>query len=116
MPIAVLPDRAVIAVAGPDAAPFLQGLVSNDVTLAAQGPVWAALLTPQGKWLADFFVFRDGDRLLLDGERGQAAFLVQHLARYRLRAKVAIAEEAGLDVVAAWDAPPPAGLGGRDPR
>ncbi|GIX09108.1 folate-binding protein YgfZ [Elioraea sp.] len=116
MPIAVLPDRAVIAVAGPDATPFLQGLVSNDVTLAAQGPVWAALLTPQGKWLADFFVLRDGDRLLLDGERGQAAFLVQHLARYRLRAKVAIAEEAGLDVVATWDAAPPAGLGGRDPR
>jgi folate-binding protein YgfZ len=116
MPFAVLPDRAVIAIAGADAVPFLQGLVSNDVTLTAQGPVWAALLTPQGKWLADFFILRDGDRLLLDGERAQAGFLVQHLSRFRLRSKVAIAEEAGLEVVAAWDAPAPAGLGGRDPR
>ena len=116
MPTAVLPDRAVVAVAGADAVPFLQGLVSNDVTLAAAGPIWAALLTPQGKWLADFFILGDRDRLLLDCERAQAAFLVQHLGRFRLRAKVAIAEEAGLDVVAAWDAPPPAGLGGRDPR
>lgn len=116
MPTAVLPDRAVIAVAGADAVPFLQGLVSNDVAATSRGPVWAALLTPQGKWLADFFIVRDGDRLLLDCERGQAAFLVQHLARFRLRAKVTLAEEPGLDVVAGWDAPEPHGAGGRDPR
>lgn len=116
MPCAVLPDRTVIAVAGADAVPFLQGLVSNDVALATKGPVWAALLTPQGKWLADFFILRDGERLLLDGERAQAAFLVQHLSRYRLRAKVTVAEESGWDVVAVWDAPAPGGLGGRDPR
>jgi folate-binding protein YgfZ len=117
MPTAVLPDRGVVAVAGSDAVTFLQGLVSNDVALAEQGPVWAALLTPQGKWLADFFIIQDGERLLLDGERAQAAFLVQHLTRYRLRAKVAIADEsAAWDVVAGWDAAAPAGLGGRDPR
>lgn len=116
MPISVLPDRAVIAVAGADAVPFLQGLVSNDVALATRGPVWAALLTPQGKWLADFFIIGDGERLLLDGERAQAAFLAQHLSRYRLRAKVTIAEESGWDVVVAWESPAPEGLGGRDPR
>lgn len=116
MPTAVLPDRTVVAVEGPDAVPFLQGLVSNDVALATQGPVWAALLTPQGKWLADFFILHDGERLLLDGERAQAAFLVQHLTRYRLRAKATIAEASGWDVVAVWDAPAPEGPGGRDPR
>ena len=63
MPITLLPDRGVLEVAGEDRVAFLQGLVSNDVAEAAPGrAVWAALLTPQGKWLADFFVFSDGER------------------------------------------------------
>ena len=66
---ALLPDRTVLAVTGADRVTFLNGLVSNDVTLAAPGDfalaapgqaVWAALLTPQGKYLADFFIFSDG--------------------------------------------------------
>ena len=62
-----LPARGVIGVGGEDRVTFLQGLVSNDVTLAAPGQcVWAALLTPQGKWLADFFIFRTPEELLLD--------------------------------------------------
>lgn len=89
--IALLPDRAVLEVTGPDRVEFLQGLVSNDVALAGPGrAVWAALLTPQGKWLADFFVLADGERLLLDVERAPAAMLVQKLSRFRLRAKVAV--------------------------
>jgi tRNA-modifying protein YgfZ len=67
---AALPARAVIAITGEDRVGFLQGLVSNDVAAAAPGrAVWAALLTPQGKWLADFFILSDGERLLLDCER-----------------------------------------------
>lgn len=118
MPTAVLPDRGVVAVAGSDAVTFLQGLVSNDVALAGNGPVWAALLTPQGKWLADFFILRDGERLLLDCERAQAPFLVQHLTRFRLRSKVTLADEsAAWDVLAGWDgAAPPRAPGGCDPR
>ncbi|QYU68367.1 hypothetical protein J4558_26775 [Leptolyngbya sp. 15MV] len=58
MPIAMLPERGVVEVTGEDRAGFLQGLVSNDVERARPGQaVWAALLTPQGKWVADFFVF-----------------------------------------------------------
>jgi len=51
-------DRRLMTLTGADALPFLQGLVSNDVLPLARGPgmVWAALLTPQGKYLADFFV------------------------------------------------------------
>lgn len=90
--MAQLPGRGVIEVEGEDRVTFMQGLVSNDVAAVAPGSpgsaVWAALLTPQGKWVADFFIFSDGDRLLLDVERAQAAMLIQRLTRFRLRAKV----------------------------
>ena len=72
-------DRRLVTVEGADALTFLQGLVSNDVLPLGKGPgiVWAALLTPQGKWLADFFLTADGDRLLLDAEAAQADMLMQ---------------------------------------
>ncbi len=116
--LAALPGRAVLAVEGEDRISFLQGLVSNDVAQAtADTAVWTALLTPQGKWLADFFILADGDRLLLDVEREQAAMLATRLSRYRLRAKVAIRPEPLLHVHVAWDGRPsiPA-LIARDPR
>ncbi len=115
--IAVLPQRAVVAVTGEDRVAFLQGLISNDVTDVQTGQaVWAAFLTPQGKWLADFFVILDGERLLLDCEAIQAPMLRQRLGRYRLRARVAL-EETALFVYAAWDGdPPPGKLIARDPR
>jgi folate-binding Fe-S cluster repair protein YgfZ len=60
-------------------------LISNDVTKAlANQALWAALLTPQGKWLADFFVIATGDLLLLDVEAAQLAMLIQRLSRFRL--------------------------------
>jgi folate-binding protein YgfZ len=119
--LAHLPTRGVVEVAGADRVSFLQGLVSNDVERAAPGrAVWAALLTPQGKWLADFFILSDGACLLLDCERAQADMLLQKLARYRLRAKVALADRsAELFVHAAWDgAPelPPGVIAAPDPR
>ncbi len=94
----------MVEVAGEDRVGFLQGLVSNDVTLVAPGrAVWAALLTPQGKWLADFFILSDGERLLLDCARDQAPMLVTTLSRYRLRAKVALRDaSADFAVHAAW--------------
>ena len=115
--IALLPDRAVLAIAGEDRVSFLQGLVSNDVGDAAPGrAVWAALLTPQGKYLADFFILADGERLLLDCEAGQQAMLAQRLTRYRLRAQVAV-ESLALPVHAAWGGPPPpSDLQAADPR
>jgi folate-binding protein YgfZ len=109
--IAPLPSRGVIALAGADRVSFLQGLVSNDVAAAADGrAVWAALLTPQGKWLADFFIFADGERLLLDVERAQILMLLARLGRFRLRAAVTLDALDGWAVHAAWDGPPPAGL------
>ncbi len=117
--LAPLPDRAVLFVAGEDRVSFLQGLVSNDVSLAAPGrAVWAALLTPQGKYLADFFVLSDGERLLLDCERGQAPMLAQKLSRFRLRAKAEVGETA-LGVFAGWNGvpvTPPDAVAAPDPR
>lgn len=119
MPIAPLSDRAVLEVTGEDRVAFLQGLVSNDVAAAAPGrAVWAALLTPQGKWLADFFILSDGERLLLDVARDQATMLIQRLSRFRLRSKVALAERPDLIVLAGWggDIPPAGAIAAPDPR
>ena len=105
MPITPLPDRAVLAITGSDRVPFLQGLVSNDVTQATEGrAIWAAMLTPQGKWLADFFIVADADRLQLDAEAAQAAMLAQKLTRFRLRSNVAVMPTA-LHVQAGWNEP-----------
>lgn len=113
--IAPLPDRAVLEVTGADRVTFLQGLVSNDVAEAAPGRlVWAALLTPQGKWLADFFVHAEADRLLLDVEAGQAGMLATKLTRFRLRANVAV-QPIPLLVFAGWNGPAPDGAA-PDPR
>jgi folate-binding protein YgfZ len=114
---AALPERAILSVSGEDRVGFLQGLVSNDVAEARPGhAVWAALLTPQGKWLADFFIHTDGERLLLDCERPQVPMVRQRLSRYRLRSRVTLTE-ADLLVYAVWDGDPDrTGLAARDPR
>lgn len=113
MPIASLPARGVVRLAGPDRVSFLQGLVSNDV--AGPLPVWAALLTPQGKWLHDFFVVPDGEALLLDCEAARAEDLAARLKKFRLRAKVELSVEPSASVFAGWDVPAPPGAW-PDPR
>src|SRR6185295_18817478 len=86
-----LVDRAVIRLSGEDAGEYLQGLVTNDVT--GPLPVWAGLLTAQGKALFDFLVWPDGNGLALDCEADAADELVQRLSLYRLRRKIAIARD-----------------------
>ena len=83
-------DRTVLALTGADREPFLQGLISNDVTRAQGGIIYAALLTPQGKYIADFFVIGLPDTLLIDVASPLAATLTQRLAMYKLRADVQI--------------------------
>jgi folate-binding protein YgfZ len=101
----LLEDRAVVSVSGPDARPFLQGLVTSDVELVGPGrPVYAALLTPQGKILFDFFLF-DGEAgdLLIDCARDVRPALVRRLGLYKLRSKVTVDPSDGHSVSAAWD-------------
>lgn len=91
-----LTSRAVIRMSGEDVRGFLNGLVTNDVTGAL--PVWAALLTPQGKVLFDFLVWNDGDDVLLDCEAASAEALIKRLSMYRLRLKIVIALDPALAV------------------
>jgi folate-binding protein YgfZ len=83
--------RVVLSVTGADRVDFLQGLVTNDVTKAEGGLVYAALLTPQGKYIADFFILPQAERCLIDVADSHADLLQQRLSMYRLRADVQIA-------------------------
>jgi len=119
MPIANLTDRGVLEIGGEDRVAFLQGLVTNDVAAVAPGgAIFAALLSPQGKWLFDFFVFADAERLLLETDRAAIPELVPRLSRFRLRAKVAFRDlSSELTVQVGWgDVPLPDGLAAADPR
>lgn len=104
MPFTELTDRGVLTVAGADRESFLQGLVSNDVAVAMQGqPVWAALLSPQGKYKHDFFILADGDRLLLDCEGGDRLMdLGRTLRKFILRSDVTLGIEKGVSAFVAW--------------
>jgi folate-binding protein YgfZ len=107
MAATTLTDRAVIRLSGEGVRDFVQGLVTNDV--AGRLPVWAGLLSPQGKCVFDFIVWDDGDDLLLDCEAEAADDLVKRLAIYRLGRPIAIEREDRLAVHWSPD-------GGDDPR
>lgn len=82
--------RIVFRITGSERDSFLQGLITNDVGKLDHGPVYAALLTPQGKYLVDFFLLRDGDGILLDAPAALAPGLFKKLRMYKLRADVEI--------------------------
>lgn len=103
-------DRAIVRLSGPGVRDFLQGLVTNDVM--GDLPVWAGLLTPQGKALFDFIVWADSEDLLIDCESAQAEALARRLKMYRLRLPLTIEIDAELAVH--WVAQ--GELGVRDPR
>jgi tRNA-modifying protein YgfZ len=112
--MALLPDRGVVRVAGPDAEKFLNGTITADLDLLArQAAVHSALLTPQGKMLFEFFVTKapGGEgAFLLETGGDLAEGLVKRLRMYMLRAKVTLEDVSGaFAVAAAWDGPPPAG-------
>jgi len=112
MKAALLPDRGVIKLAGDDARNFLHGLVTADIlTLAPAAARFTALLTPQGKIIADFLVTEGsaaqanefGSGFFLDIPRALDATLTQRLNLYKLRAKVTVEDKsATLGVLAAW--------------
>ncbi|NDR59133.1 folate-binding protein YgfZ [Pseudoruegeria sp. M32A2M] len=106
--------RRVLAIGGTDRASFLQGLVTNDVDRLPQaGILYAALLSPQGKYLADFFLVQEEARILLDVAEPLADALAKRLAMYRLRADVTI-EESGMNVRRGLGTPPEGAVA--DPR
>lgn len=110
-----LPDRALFHIEGPDAGHFLHNLVTADIEGLAPGQAtYAALLSPQGKILFDFFVMRTAEAYLIDCAARQRAELVKRLGFYKLRAKVSVAGHEG-EVGVAMDEPQ-AAMRFADPR
>src|SRR5690348_10356237 len=113
---AELSGRGLLEVAGDDRVAFLQGLVSNDVTKAsATRALFAALLTAQGRYLFDFFIFALGDALYLETEAARLSDLQRRLSLYKLRSKIALTDASPRFAVAAAfgeDAPVALGLAG----
>ena len=100
-----LPERGLIRLFGDDTLSFLQGLVSNDVLhLPHKGIVYAALLTPQGKFLHDFFLIDWQGAVLIDCEKQRLPDLIKRLSMYKLRSKITIeALPESMGVVAMWN-------------
>ena len=96
MPATTLTDRAIVRLSGEGVRDFLQGLVTSDVTGAL--PVWSGLLSPQGKCLADFLIWADGEDFLLDCEAEAMDDLVKRLSMYRLRLPIRIVPDKELAV------------------
>ncbi|MDX5416751.1 MAG: folate-binding protein [Alphaproteobacteria bacterium] len=119
-----LSGRGIVRIGGPEARSFLQGLVTNNVDQADGAQlVYAALLTPQGKFLFDFFMAgdpADPEAVLLDCDGARAGDLVKRLSMYKLRAKVEIEDRSGdFAVIAYWNedgSPMAGGPGLPDPR
>ncbi|MCJ9427613.1 YgfZ/GcvT domain-containing protein [Kordiimonas marina] len=113
-----LGNRSVIRLSGAETRSFLQGLVTNNVMAVAPGhAVYAALLTPQGKYLYDMIIMADGDDLLLDVEAERLGELLRRLMMYRLRAAVEITDESDrLSVWAVFGDAPGKGISTPDPR
>lgn len=113
MAATTLADRAILRLSGEDVRGFLQGLVTNDLDLLLpERPLWAGLLSAQGKALFDFLLWADGEDVLIDCEAEAAADLARRLSFYRLRRRIAIEPQTGLSVH--WAADGAAGV--PDPR
>lgn len=109
-PIARLDDRALIRVSGPDARPFLHGLLTQDVETLAPGELrFGALLSPPGRLLFDLFLWGEADAVVLDVAADRRDALLQRLAMYRLRAQVTI-EPDDRPVLVTWGAALPDGF------
>lgn len=100
---ATLADRVIVALSGDDVHDFLQGLITNDVgALEKHGAIYAAMLSPQGKFLHDFFVVAHGDEIWLDVNKARADDLLARLKTYKLRSKVNISLRPDVAIRACW--------------
>ncbi|MFC3053066.1 CAF17-like 4Fe-4S cluster assembly/insertion protein YgfZ [Kordiimonas pumila] len=116
--ILCLKNRAVLRLSGSEVVSFLNGLVTNDVGKTSEAAVYAALLTPQGKFLFDMIIVKDGVDLLLDVEAKRKDALIQRLMMYKLRSDVTITDEPA-SVWAVWHSETAQGISGiayADPR
>ena len=101
------PHRAFLRITGEDHRSFLQGLITGDISkVTPEHAIWAALLTPQGKYLFDFVIFQEGDGVVLDVHESRAKDLFKRLKLYKLRAKVTIEDATDqFNLAYTWGAP-----------
>ena len=112
MSLISLSDRSIIAVSGADRHTFLQGLITQDIKrLSPEQPLYACLLNPQGKVLFDFFLYEQGEEILLDVWSAWQEELQKRLKMYKLRADVEVATKPALKVYATFSE-----MGAADPR
>lgn len=99
----ILENRGLLLLQGEDVRPFLQGLITNDIEkLSPEKSLYAAMLTPQGKFLYDFFLYAFEGGVLLEYYQPKAAEILKKLTMYRLRSKVQFTPLEGYCVVSAW--------------
>jgi len=99
----LLDQRSIISISGKDKYSFLQGIVTNNVNnISEHNSVWAALLTPQGRYLHDFFIIKVNEKLLLECEKNRRQDLISRLNKLKLRAEVNIQLEDYFKVGVAW--------------
>src|SRR5689334_10950965 len=100
---AFLPHRGILQISGEDRATFLQGLITNDVRkVTPSQTLYALLLTPQGRFLHDFFISEQDGSYLLEGEADRLSDLLQKLSLYKLRSRVILTPRPDLPVYAIW--------------
>lgn len=103
--ICTLPARALFRITGADATEWLQGLITNDMAhLDTDGALYAALLSPQGKILFDFLVYRAAEGMLIDCEASALEPLMKRLSMYRLRSDVVLTPEPSFGVISSCTA------------
>lgn len=96
-----LVDRSLLKLKGEDCLTFLQGIISNDINKLRSAPcMYALMLTPQGKFLYDFFIYKSADNILLDCNSGKKDEIKKKLLMYKLRSKVEINDADEFEVVA----------------
>ena len=103
MPLCHMINRKILRLSGPDVRPFLQGMLTQDVgALSDAAPLYAGLLSPQGKALFQLFLFAHGEHVLLDVAASGAEALAKRLTMFRLRKQVQIAPAPELAVWQQW--------------
>ena len=89
--IIILENRGLISVTGDDAKEFLQNIITNDIKkVSKNNSIFSALLSPQGKYLFDFFVIKDDEGYLIDCDGSLSKELIKNLYKYKIRSKVNI--------------------------
>ena len=108
--------RGIISISGEDKFTFLQGLITNDINKAKEGrAIYSLMLTPQGKFLYDFFIILQESKLFLDVSLAFQEQIIKKLNMYKLRSDVEVKKEA-YHIYASFDKNIDGGVSFKDPR